>query len=232
MNHKLPPKMQKPIFIISDNGEAFFSLGLRTLLLDNGYDTVKSCSFHELELDLIVLPDNAVFIFLPEKQQQRDIADTIFAIRKQWQFPALTIDYYGFSNTEIKKLLTLKGVGVVSHNISLGELLDYINKLCDSETSWVLSEDIQRRLLENMLAPEPTKYLDILTVMERKVIMLAKKGHSIKQTAAELKLSKYTVAGYRCRILKKAGVHSMVELIAQTAIVEADDEIAIYKTNT
>ncbi len=105
----------------------------------------------------------------------------------------------------------------ITKKLSGHELYDYIEKLYGGNRTWILSNDLQTALLDELFSYFQGLYnTEKLSATEQQILELAQRGYSIEQTAGVLLLSPSTVATYRRRAMKKARVGSMKELLTKT----------------
>lgn len=106
---------------------------------------------------------------------------------------------------------TGKKIAVISKSSKLEELRMVFNRIHSEDEQIILSNDIQKELLNEMISYNK---IDIdYTDIEKKIISLAKTGNNIKETAKKLGLSTNTIAAYRSKILKKSKFKSFNKLV-------------------
>lgn len=104
-----------------------------------------------------------------------------------------------------------KGVnGVISKYASEAEVININEKIY--EHKFQLCSTFQELVLNNSF--NNVEYEQNFTEKEMMILNEAIKGSDIKQTAENLNLSPNTVAVYRAKMLKKTGMNSMQQLIA------------------
>ena len=86
------------------------------------------------------------------------------------------------------------------------------NRREDARRKGYLSPAISDAVL-NDYRPNVTNPVDLLTSREREVLQMIAEGGTNKEIANILKLSVYTVAAHRGRIMEKLNVHSSNELV-------------------
>lgn len=152
------------------------------------------------------------FVFLLEKNY-----DYFFkqASEIRHQLPAATIvciDFFGINAAGLNRFLALKKCVVTSRKIQLPALIVLIEELEYKNLS--ISHDVLERLVAENLE-QSNKGHQQFTKMERSIIDAAKSGMTIAQTAEKLHISSFTVVNHRSNIFKKAGVNSIMQLVAQ-----------------
>ncbi len=106
----------------------------------------------------------------------------------------------------IRDMVSLEKSGVAGMDVSLPQLLSYIQTLRSGRKKWLLDPSLQEMLLNTMLFGEaPAGF----TEREAAVIREAQQGSSIDETARKLGISRHTVVSHRRNIFKKTGVRSI-----------------------
>ena len=171
-----------------------------------------------LDAPLSILPEQSVICIL----FLWDDCDKIIQFHETLpvEVAILVIDMDGAEAAMIHKLIRLKRkLAVVSPAISFDLLVQYMDDLWNNCYPWLLSPDIQCRLISYLSDQhEVRRKLSGFTRVERQLIHLGHLGCSIKEMAQKLNLSPNTVAGYRSRMFRKMKVNSMPQLLARIAI--------------
>jgi len=154
-----------------------------------------------------IYDNDAAIIFLYEEIEEKDNLRVLVNLRSRAKsIPVLLIDYKGMEIMEIKNILSLGRIGMVSTGITSQELVEYICELPFKE--WLISIDIQEKILKFILRDEPKEKHIEYTEIEHSIIDAALRGSTIRQTAEALNLSPSTISTYRSKILKKSGISS------------------------
>jgi DNA-binding NarL/FixJ family response regulator len=111
-------------------------------------------------------------------------------------------------DARIRDALQAGAVGYLLKDVRQPELLRAIRDAAAGALT--LHPDVQRRLMEQMIAPAPSAAFD-LTAREQEVLGLLAHGRSNKQIAAQLHLSEGTVKWYISAILGKLGVQDRTQ---------------------
>lgn len=109
--------------------------------------------------------------------------------------------------SQIRHCLKLGVNGFLSKCTSCDELRGAVESRPDQKP--LLSADICRLFLEEARLLEQS----ILTKKELEVLQSIAAGHSVKQSAAMLYLSTYTILAHRRNIMNKLDLHSAAELV-------------------
>ena len=91
---------------------------------------------------------------------------------------------------------------------AVGEGRLYV-EVCESEHTWDF-ENIAVEDKKLIMTPAPK---DVLSAMERSVLLLVAKGQTNQQIADQLPLSKKTVEKYRSQIKEKLGIEKKSDLV-------------------
>ncbi|OJU76267.1 MAG: hypothetical protein BGO09_15050 [Bacteroidetes bacterium 47-18] len=202
------------INIIITEPETIFSAGLKMLLQQSGkYNITADCVSR---IQAVTPLPGTIFIILWTEKDEQVLMKTIAGLRHTGRhLPVLIITLFRIRNEHIQQIIALGNTAIASAAISGRELHNYIEQLHNG-SQWLLSRDIQETLLEQLLRHGTAKNAaasDLFSAKEKKIIALAQRGCNIIRTAKTLNLSPNTVASYRSKMLKKAGVHSMAELL-------------------
>lgn len=111
-------------------------------------------------------------------------------------------------DARIRDALQAGAVGYLLKDVRQPELLRAIRAAAAGTLT--LHPDVQRHLMEQVIAPAPNAALD-LTAREQDVLGLLAHGHSNKQIAAQLHLSEGTVKWYISAILSKLHVQDRTQ---------------------
>ncbi len=202
------------INIIITGPETIFSAGLKMLLQQSGKYNITTDCVSRIQT-VIPLPGTIFIILWTDREEQALIKHAGMLRQVSRHAPVLIITLFRIRNEYIQQIIALGNTAIVSAAISGKELHDYVEQLHNG-SHWLLSRDIQETLLEQLLRNSTAKNAvasDRFTAKEKKIIALAQRGCNIIRTAKTLNLSPNTVASYRSKMLKKAGVHSMAELL-------------------
>lgn len=204
------------ILIMSSSKMQIYVEGIKTILESTGQSQVlhKIIEGNFNDKVIMIFQPTIILIILDDIVNQKlNYINTHI----ESNFPFLIIDLIKMENDKLKEILSFKRkMGVVSASMSSEQLLHYIEHLHHTNQNWILSHDIQERIINEFLNdsnPKTNKanYTDI----ELEIARLAKKGYSIVDMSKHLDLSPNTIATYRSKMLKKSGLKSMNQLIAQ-----------------
>lgn len=153
-----------------------------------------------------------LFVFLFDEQYEAFFKTACHVREYLPDATIVCLDMSGVNATGLNKFLTLNRCVIASRHNPLSELILLIKELEHKNLS--ISRDILERLVIENLRQRDQKQ-ERFTRMEKSIIEAAKNGLTIAQTAAKLKISSFTVVNHRSNIFKKAGVNSVIQLVAQ-----------------
>lgn len=208
------------LYIVSAKTDSLVQLTVKNWLLQSEH--FGSITEFSLE-QLLLLPaesivESIVFLFYRDEETAATLLPAIAALRDNDIFnPVLIIDFDSINLSQVREILLLEGTSVVSAKISGSELLHYLQTVVLN--SRVVSKDIYDRILDSFLSSGNgfeggTGDLNkLFSDQEQSILESAINGLSIRETADALGLSPNTVAVYRSRMIKKAGIRSFRKLL-------------------
>jgi len=204
----------KSLKIISQSGTDIFTTALSLMMKEHLSEEVQVLSF----FDDLSIPDlsNALVVCIWTKGTHDLIMSVIKKLRNcEPSFQFVIIDMEHITQQEIREYVKQGKVAVISSKASTKDLLLCIEKLDHEQVA--LCPHIQDRVIHSLLEKQDNR--DIrgcrqFNKTEQAIIETAKKGYSMKEAAEELHLSKNTIAAYRSKIMKKADVKTMTQLIS------------------
>ncbi len=106
--------------------------------------------------------------------------------------------------------------GFLLKDVGAAELIHAIRVICDGDN--LLAPSVTRRLLETFVesrppGPEEARELDVLTLSERKILVLIGQGLSNTEIAAELFVADTTVRTHVRHIFEKLGLRDRVQAV-------------------
>lgn len=214
--------MKNNIIIVANNINSIIPNGLKTLLEAHGqYVSVDLVSEDSIErMKEISLPENVVWIVFNGACDKLNTAqlEHIRSISSPSSPILLFIDSESIQEDIIRKVMSFGKIGIASTHISIQEVNNYIHEIQDK--NFVLSDDYKEALINAVLHKKSSfhQLSILLNNKEQKILDAAKKGFNIKQTAEMLNLSKNTIAAYRSKMMRQAGVHSIASLIAKVGL--------------
>lgn len=155
------------------------------------------------EPDIILLD-----IFLPGENGQDGIK--YFKIK----FPECHVIMLTAYNDQalIMKCLKMGASGYALKNAQLSNLLQIIRQVTKSGA--YLDEMVVEKIVNNIQQTDKDEISDALTIREKEIVDLVKKGLSYKQMSELLFITTYTVNYHLKNIYKKLGIHSKSELLS------------------
>ena len=131
------------------------------------------------------------------------------------QYPDVKIIMLTAYNEEllILECLKLGANGYAIKNSHLGNLIDIINQTIRSGA--YIDEMAAAKLVSNIQKTQISSIKELLTVREREIADLVRKGYSYKQMSETLFVTTYTINYHLKNIYKKLGIHSKSSLISK-----------------
>lgn len=204
----------KSLKIISQTGNEIFTTALSLMMKENLGDKVQILALSG-DLNIDNLRDTLIICIWTKHMHELIMAAIQNFRQAEPCFPFVIIDMEKMNQHEIREVAKLGSVAIVSSKASKNDLLVCINKLENEQV--VLCPQMQDRIIHNLLEKydnRDSKGSKEFSKTEQAIIETAKKGYSMKEAAEELNLSKNTIAAYRSKIMKKADVKSMAQLIS------------------
>lgn len=215
--------MHKSCFIITDNPNSIYvSIIKRTLEEELLTDVVAISPQHDFIIkNSDESSDSVLYVFLGEDgmnllikrlQSVRTYSQASFLVLFADKADEVIYPY-------IKQMVTLGNIAVINiQHIAYQELKEMLLGL--KKKKYILSDDIKEQILDYALndksvAVELENSKLHLNQKEKEILSAAIRGCNIQQTAEVLNLSSNTVAVYRSKIVKRANVKSIFELIAK-----------------
>src|SRR5215203_1122410 len=206
-----------PIRVHLADDHTMFREGLAAILLSRGDDVeVVGRSSSGVEDAIALIKRNTPDVIIAQIDVDLNTAkDVLFRIRSaspHSRIVVLTI----FDNLRYLKALSKLGIGAYLHKSSSSEeLIAIIGSLSRDEGGENVVVSMPRGLLER-LGEEP---MGALSERESEIVVLAARGLSNHQIAAELNLSEATVKRHLANVYQKIGVRSRSEAV-RTALME------------
>lgn len=162
------------------------------------------------------------YIYQWNDEDYDKIPDSIAGLQqRQPDALLLVVIQTSISTEDIKRLISLGGMGIISMSVSAEKLVHFVEEIRSRKYQWVFSNDILSSFIKDTYLPASKQtagddiYTSKFSFKENQIIQLAKKGFTISETAEELTLSKNTIAAYRSSILRKSGAKSLFELVSK-----------------
>lgn len=207
----------KHIYVVSTQRRRLLVAGISGwLTLLGKYDnifTMDSDDFNSNSKD-IILPDSLVLFICLGEHENIVISEFVKLVKMDNNdIPVLVMDIHSSMRVaEVKEILMMKKCGVIRGDFTETEVLGYIDSLYHHD--WLMCDRVKLMLLSSV--PEQEKSiqlkLDQYSTTEQRIIEAAQRGLNIVETAEEIGLSPNTVAVYRSKLMKKAGIKSMAKL--------------------
>jgi DNA-binding NarL/FixJ family response regulator len=157
----------------------------------------RSARWHVVVLD-IALPDGSGL----------DVLKQLRAIRPST--PVLVLSMHAEDQFAVR-LLRAGAAGYVTKRAVAQELVTAVRKVRGGGK--YVSEALAERLADEIRAGAPLEPHDALSDREYLVFRMLASGQTVKQIAAELRLSPQTVSTHRTRILEKMGMKSNADIV-------------------
>lgn len=167
---------------------------------ENGLEALRLCERYNVN---IILMD----IEMPVKNG----LDATKEIMEKFPFTKVIIVSMYADENITRKVFMSGARGFITKNSTEQELFLAIKIV--REGGKYLATSLQKNLIDDALAPEPTKIHYRLTKRELEIVKLILDGNSSKQIAEKLFLSLKTVECHRMNIYKKLGVKNLMELV-------------------
>jgi len=203
--------MEKAINILIVDDHKLFREGLKTLLkslnfINEIYEASNGNEF--LKIIKTTKPDIVFMdINMPEKDGIKATKEAI-EIYPDLNIVALTM----FGDEEYYRGMIEAGArGFLLKNSSIGEVEEAIKIILTGGNYF--SQEILEKIIKGIIKPRKTEKTEDLTDREREVLYLICKGHSNKEIANILQISKRTVDKHRENLLLKTGCKNTAGLV-------------------
>lgn len=206
------------IYIICQNQDAILPQGLNRLFSNSQLFRVNVHEYGQLPLNRDKHIEKVLPMFIWQQEQHNQIYESINLIRQNsysTDDPVLILCNKNIRKDQIQQLAAMGKTGIIGFDTTIEKLHNYIQELFNNSKQWVFSPDIIALLIDQLLLVPTNVFIASLSKKEMELLDMARQGYSMKQTAQALQLSKNTIAVYRSKMLKKAGVKSMAILIAK-----------------
>ena len=193
------------ICIVAENTEGVLPGGLKAQLSAAG--TFSDVVLLETEALSSIAAADVTVVLLSRILSEQGLLDALKRKRDNgYEGPVIFISPDSTPDKELRDMIALERSGVAGIDVSLSQLLSYIQTLRSGRKNWLLAPPLQEMLLNTMLFGEaPAGF----TEREAAVIREAQRGSSIDETARKLGISRHTVVSHRRNIFKKTGVRSI-----------------------
>lgn len=203
--------MEKEVNILIVDDHKLFREGLKTLLknLDfineiyeasNGNEFLKTIK--NVKADIIFMDIN-----MPEKDGIKATKEAL-ELYPELNIVALTM----FGDEEYYRGMIEAGAkGFLLKNSGIGEVEEAIKIILSGGNYF--SQEILEKIIKGIIKPKKTQKNEELTDREREVLYLICKGHSNKEIATILQISKRTVDKHRENLLLKTGCKNTAGLV-------------------
>lgn len=136
--------------------------------------------------------------------------DVLEEVRRRWpRLPVLVVSAYPEEEFAVR-CLRLGASGYVTKSSASDELLAAVRKVLAGGR--YVTASLAERLAAVIGGDVRHQPHEALSTRELQVVRLVATGHTLREIAAELRLSEKTVGTYRARIAEKLGLSSNVEL--------------------
>ncbi|MBX9449708.1 MAG: helix-turn-helix transcriptional regulator [Taibaiella sp.] len=125
--------------------------------------------------------------------------------------PKIIFYFIPLAEATLKSLIKKSRIALINLSCTTPEIKSIIERL--EVENIVLCTKTQHLLLKSITSEDIKEKQDIFTDMEKDILYTAKQGKSIRECAEILQLSHNTIAVYRSKMIKKAGVKNMVQLV-------------------
>jgi DNA-binding NarL/FixJ family response regulator len=211
--------MEHPIRILIADDHQLFIEGMKSLLKNFGNIEVIASANNGLEV-LEFLKENEVDMILMDiaMSKMNGMETTKAVVKKYPEIKIIGLSMFG-ETFYVKKMLEAGARGYILKNTEKDELLKAISEVSDGNLyiSEDLNLDIEKMMESTKIKPtNNSENLDIqssLTQREIEIVKLIVAGLTIKEIAARLFLSYFTVDTHKKKIFKKLDVNSISALI-------------------
>lgn len=205
------------VYIVSDEIDKLVVTGISSWIFQTQkfktVNAIKVADFLEHSMSTGSNSFLVIYICLGSNENSYNDINAILSRRVEG-VSLLVMDIFSvLEGIHIKRILTEPNAGILCGNLSGDEVVDYIDGL--QKLGWVMSNSLKEQLVDNMDVSKSTESIatSSYSAKEKRILEAAIQGLSLKQTAEAVGISANTVAVYRSKMMKRAGVRSISELI-------------------
>lgn len=194
---------------ITDNPNSFIWSGVQNMLIkENIFDSISTYKIFEQDKNI----EQDVPVVLGFQFQTMETVKYLENLCNHYPLKPKIIFYFiPLSEATLKSLIKKSRIALVNLTCTTPEIKSIIERL--EVENIVLCTKTQHLLLKSITSEDIKEKQDIFTDLEKDILYTAKQGKSIRECAEILQLSHNTIAVYRSKMIKKAGVKNMVQLV-------------------
>lgn len=194
---------------ITDNPNSFIWSGVRNMLIkENIFDSISTYKIFELDKNT----EEDVPVVLGFQFQTMEMIKYLENLCNHYPLKPKVVFYFiPLSEAILKSLIKKSRIALVNLTCTTTEIKAIIERL--EAENIILCTKTQHLLLQSIASDEIKEQQDVFTDLEKDILYTAKQGKSIRECAEILQLSHNTIAVYRSKMIKKAGVKNMAQLV-------------------